>query len=355
MATRDDFPVSALADAYNLGSWESVEMLPGGKRDHYRLIAGSGEYAITRYHRSKTSADMHFEHELVRHLRDNGFPAPVVVPTVSGDTCAALDGDLYSVAVFVDGSGYEAGNAEHLRESARALAEYHRISASFRPLSSRSQEPFLNEILRERLTKMPPPEAISNFADAYVDHDLQIPDLLESLFYALEKSEEVLGLLDRLYPELPLLTIHGSCRSRSAVFSGDRLITMMDYDRARYEARILDLAIALHDFAKVFGERGSPDFKVPLDLEIVSEFFGAYLQANPLELGEVVALPALLAAIPLKRAIGKYRSMIEEERVSQGHVRKTARRSPACAGWNPTERSCGRRCGAHRRPPRKER
>jgi Ser/Thr protein kinase RdoA (MazF antagonist) len=324
LITRDELPVSALADAYDLGPWESIEMLPGDKSDHYRLIAGSGEYAIRRSHRSKTSADMRFEHELVRHLRDNGFPAPVVVPTVSGDTFAAVDGDLYSVSVFVDGSGYEAGNAEHLRESARALAEYHRISASFRPLSSRSQEPFLNEILRERLTKMPPPEAICDFADAYADHDLQIPDLLESLFYALEKSEEVLVLLDRLYPELPLLTIHGSCRRRSAIFSGDRLITMMDFDSARYEARILDLAIALHDFAKVFGERGSPDFKVPLDLEIVSEFFSAYLQAIPLELAEVVALPALLAARPLKRAIDKYRSMIEEARVSQGHVRKTA-------------------------------
>lgn len=56
MVTRDDLPVSALADAYDLGSWESIEMLPGGKSDHYRLIAGSGEYAITRSHRSKTSA-----------------------------------------------------------------------------------------------------------------------------------------------------------------------------------------------------------------------------------------------------------------------------------------------------------
>ena len=244
MITRDDLPVSALADAYDLGPWESIEMLPGGKSDHYRLIAGSGEYAIRRSHRSKTCADMHFEHELVRHLRDNGFPAPAVVPTVSGDTCAAVDGDLYSVSVFVDGSGYEAGNAEHLRETARALAEYHRISASFRPLSSRSQEPFLNEILRERLTKMPPPEAICDFADAYADHDLQIPDLLESLHYALEKSEAVLSLLDRLYPELPLLTNHGGYRRGSALFSGDRLITMLDFDSARYEARVLDLAIA---------------------------------------------------------------------------------------------------------------
>jgi homoserine kinase type II len=324
LVTRDDFPASALADAYDLGPWESIEMLPGGKSDHYRLISGSGEYTIRRSHRSKTSADMRFEHELVAHLRNSGFPAPVVVPTVSGDTCAAVDGDLYSVSVFVDGSGYEAGNAEHLRQSARALAEYHRISASFRPLSSRSHEPFLNEILRERLTEMPPPEAISDLADAYADHDPQIPDLLESLFYALEKSEEVLGLLDWLYPELPLLTIHGGHRRGRALFSGDRLITMLDFDRARYEARVLDLAIALHNFAKVLGERGSPDFKVPLDMEVVSMFLGAYLQANPLEPAEVEALPALLAARSLKRALGKYCSMIEEARVSQGHVRKTA-------------------------------
>ena len=198
MATRDDFPVSALADAYELGPWESIKRLPGGKSEHYRLVAGSGEYAIRRSHRSKTPADMRFEHELVAHLRDCGFPAPVVVPTVSGDTCAAVDGDLYTVSVFVDGSYYEAGNAEHLSESARALAEYHRISASFRPLSSRSREPFLNETLRERLTEMPSPEAISEFADTYADHDPQIPALLASLPYALEKSETVLGLLDRL-------------------------------------------------------------------------------------------------------------------------------------------------------------
>jgi Ser/Thr protein kinase RdoA (MazF antagonist) len=120
VATRDDFPVDALADAYHLGSWVSVEMLPGGKSDHYRLLAGSGEYAIRRSHRSKMYTDMRFEHELVAYLRDSGFPAPVVVPTVSGETCAAVDGDLYSVSVFVVGSGYEASNAEErLTEKAR--------------------------------------------------------------------------------------------------------------------------------------------------------------------------------------------------------------------------------------------
>jgi len=93
---------------------------------------------------------------------------------------------------------------------------------------------------------------------------------------------------------------------------------------ARLEARVLDLAIAFHDFGKVWGEPGSPDFKVPLDLRIVSEFLDAYQEINPLEEAEIEALPTLLAARPLKRALGKYRSMIEDLQTSQGHVRKAA-------------------------------
>jgi Ser/Thr protein kinase RdoA (MazF antagonist) len=99
---------------------------------------------------------------------------------------------------------------------------------------------------------------------------------------------------------------------------------MLDFDSARLEARVLDLAISFHDFGKVWGEPGSPDFKVPLDLRIVSEFLDAYQEINPLEEAEIEALPTLLAARPLKRALGKYRSMIEDLQTSQGHVRKAA-------------------------------
>jgi len=98
-----------------------------------------------------------------------------------------VEGNFYSVSLFVDGSGYEAGDAEHLRESA-GWQSIIRSPHPTGPPSSRSQEPFLNEILRERLTEMPPPEAISNFADTYADDNPRIPDLLESQPYDLEKS-----------------------------------------------------------------------------------------------------------------------------------------------------------------------
>jgi homoserine kinase type II len=321
---REDIPIDKLMEVYDLGQWQSVELLPAGKSKHYRITTDGGEYILRRSHSSRTLEEVRFEHALVAHLRNNGFPAPVFVPCVSGETSVVVNGYLYSASVFVKGSPYQAENVEHLREAARTLAKYHQIVASFGSPPPRSREPFLSETLRERLAAMPSPEIISDFSARYGDRDPRIPDLLASLPYVLERGEAVLGLLDRLYPDLPKLVIHGGCRRGSTLFKGDRLVAMLDFDSARLEARVLDLAIAFHDFGKVWGEPGSPDFKVPLDLRIVSEFLDAYQEINPLEEAETKALPTLLAARPLKRALGKYRSMIEDLQTSQGHVRKAA-------------------------------
>jgi homoserine kinase type II len=332
LLTREDIPVDALTEAYDLGSWRSVELLPAGKSQHYRIVTDSGEYIVRRSYSSRKLEEVCFEHALVAHLRRNGFPAPVFVPCVSGDTSVAVNGDLYSASVFVKGSQYQAGNVEHLREAARALAEYHQIVVSFGSSPPRSREAFLSETLRERLVTVPSPAEIVGFLARYGDQDPQIPELLASLPYTLGSGKAVLDLLDRLYSDLPKLIIHGGCRRGSTLFRGDRLVTMLDFDSARLDVRVLDLAIALHDFGKVWGDPGSPNFKVPLDLQVVSRFVDAYQEVNPLEQAEVEALPALLAARPLKRALGKYRSMIEDKAVLRGHIRKTAQ-EVARARW----------------------
>ena len=324
MLARENIPVDILMEAYDFGPWQSVDLLPAGKSQHFRIATDGGEYILRRSYSSRTPREVRFEHALVTYLRAYGFPAPVFVPGVSGDTPVTVNGDLYSASVFVKGSPYQAGNVEHLREAARALATYHRIVASFGISPPRLREPFLSETLRERLAAMPSPEIISDFSARCGDRDPRIPDLLASLPYVLGRGEAVLDRLDRLYPDLPKLVIHGGCRRGSTLFEGDRLVAMLDFDSARLDARVLDLAIALHDFGKVWGDPGSPDFKVPLDLRIVSEFLDAYREINRLEEAEIEALPTMLAARPLKRALGKYRSMIEDLQISHGHVRKAA-------------------------------
>ena len=165
-------------EVYDLGQWQSVELLPAGKSKHYRITTDGGEYILRRSHSSRTLEEVRFEHALVAHLRNNGFPAPVFVPCVSGETSVVVNGYLFSASVFVKGSPYQVENIEHLREAARTLAKYHRIVASFGLLPPRSREPFLSETLRERLAAMPSPEIISDFSARYDDRVLWIPDLL---------------------------------------------------------------------------------------------------------------------------------------------------------------------------------
>jgi Ser/Thr protein kinase RdoA (MazF antagonist) len=200
---REDIPIDTLMEVYDLGQWQSVELLPAGKSKHYRITTDGGEYILRRSHSSRTLEEVRFEHALIAHLRDNGFPAPVFVPGVSGETPVVVNGHLYSASVFVKGSPYQAENVEHLREAARTLAKYHRIVASFGSSPPRLREPFLSETLRERLAAMPSPEIISDFSARYGDRDPRIPDLLASLPYVLERGEAILALLDRLYPDRP--------------------------------------------------------------------------------------------------------------------------------------------------------
>ena len=321
MDTEQTLPVDALMRAYDLGPWESVELLPGGKSQHYRIVTGRGEYVVRRSYRSKTMGGIYFEHELMAHLRRNGFPSPVVIPSTSGDTCVAVDGRLHCVSLFVRGSPYRAGRVEQLQEVARALATYHRLLASFRPSYPGPRTPYLNEDLYARLAALRPPAAPTTLlADS--DGGPYIQQLLASLPGALEEGQSELSRLDPLYAVLPKVVIHGGCRRGSAIFGGDRLITMLDFDSARLEARALDLAIAIHDFAKVYGDPASPEYKVPLNLGVVSLFLSAYQEVNPLEPAEIEALPALLVAKRLKRALGRYHRLCKGAELSEGDLRK---------------------------------
>src|SRR3712207_934973 len=220
-------------EVYDLGQWQSVELLPAGKSQHYRITTDGGEYIVRRSHPSRSLEEVRFEHALVAHLRNNGFPAPVFVPCISGETPVVVNGYLYSASVFVKGSPYQAENVEHLREAARTLAKYHRIVASFGSPPPRSREPFLSETLRERLAAMPSPEIIDDFLARNGARDPRIPDLLASLPYVLERGEAVLGLLDRLYPDLPKLVIHGGFRRGGHPFLRGGLLPPLGFFTAR--------------------------------------------------------------------------------------------------------------------------
>jgi homoserine kinase type II len=338
MIATESLPLEALTAAYDIGPWEAVRLLPGGKSQHFHVTTPRGRFVVRRSYRSKTPESMRFEHELMMYLCRNGFPAPEVVPTVDGETHVAVDSRLYRITMFMQGTGYQSGNPHHLVHVARTLATFHRLMASFQPSSPGPRGKFVHEGLRERLAELRACLAKQSPSNTHASptsmygapltpengaDDPPVQKLLELLPFTLAEAEATWSLLDRVYSRLPLVTVHGGCRRGSFLFDGDRLAAALDFDSSHLEARVLDLAVALHDFGKVYGDPDSVDFKVPLDPEVVGRFLGAYQEVSRLEPAEMEALPALLTAKRLKRALGRFHRLAAGEEIfSLGDARK---------------------------------
>ncbi len=308
-------PLAALRGAFDVGDWREVQPLPAGKSQHYLLTTTLGRFVLRRSYRSKTFDEVRFEHELVAHLRARGFPGPEFVPTVEGEPCAPVDGRLWRMALFVAGRPASAEIPGHVEAVAEALARYHQLVADFSAGVPAPDAPLVPAALAERLGAVPTEERFL----AALPEGLAAP-----LRFALAEGKAVHRRLEELYRILPLTTIHAGCRRGSALFDGGRLLVVLDFDSAHHEARALDVAVAVHDFAKVYGDPASPDYKVHLDPAVAARFVGAYQAVSPLAPEELEAVPLLLVAKRLKRALGRYTRLLAGEALSGNDLRKIA-------------------------------
>lgn len=306
-----ELPLEELLATYAFGTVRSADLMPGGKNQHHQLVTSDGTFVVRRSYRSKTEAALDAELELIAFLREHGFPAPEVVPTADGRTWTTVGGRLYTVWVYVRGRAFSADQPADLDQAATALATYHRLVEGFTPAAPRPSGEGLADRLADRLAQV---RALADDAagpSAVQGHDDAGRLALATLPYALDEAQRTVGLLAGLAPGLPRALIHGGCRRGSLRFQGPALAAVLDFDSARWEARVIDLGIAVHDFAKRYGDPKSDEYKVALDLDVAARFLRVYSEGNPPADEEIEALPALLAAKRLHRSLGRYSRLLE--------------------------------------------
>jgi homoserine kinase type II len=307
-----------LAGHFDLGRWESAKVLAAGKSQHYILTTDRGRFVVRRSYRAKEADGVRFEHELVDHLRANGFPGPEFVLTVDGEPYAAVDGRIWRTSVFVEGRPGDSAHPGDVEAIAGALASYHRLVDGF----TASVPVPAAELVVDALARRVADTVALLDGGARPVNDSQ--GLLASLEQTLADAQAVLRRLQVLYAAHPLQIIHGGCRRGSALFRGDTLAVVIDFDSAHLELRALDLAVGVHDFAKVYGDPGSADYKVHLDPAVAARFVSGYQADGGLSDDEVEAVPQLLMAKRLKRALGRYARLLAGEALSDNDHRKIA-------------------------------
>ena len=274
---------------YDLGELRTARRIKRGfVNDNWAVEMAQGHYFLKRRHPHLHRPDLiRAQHDLMEWLRRAGFPAPAIVPTASGETFLALDGEFYEIHEYIEGQPYDHERPEHLEEAATTLGRYHTCVQGFAPQALRNLGALYSPtILRTTLTDL---------SEAWgLDRD---PDLAQ---IAGQLKAHALDLTARLarHGALPHLVIHGDYYGGNLLFDGDRIVGVVDYDKARWQPRVIELAEALIYFAtERSGHLKHIVYSGTLDLGVVHQFLAAYTDMVSLSEPEIHALPHLIRMI----------------------------------------------------------
>lgn len=227
------------------------------------------------------------QHALINRLRQAGFPAPTIVPTASGGTLLMLDDEFYEIHEYIEGTPYDHTSPAHFQEAALTLGLYHTHVQGFAPRALRDLgELYSPAILNTNLTNLTEAWRLER------DRDLaQVARQLES--HAADLATRFSG-----HGTLPHLVIHGDYYADNLLFEDDRIVGVVDYDKARWQPRVVELAEVLIYFASLRpGHLKHLVYPGFLEWEPFARFLHHYTHAITLDENEIRALPDYIRCI----------------------------------------------------------
>lgn len=293
-----------LARQWDLGVFEQWRRTPRGNANRsYFVETDRGRFVARISNQRKTEDALAAEVALLEHLRDCEFPAPRVVPTRNGSLWARVGGDLCLVTERIPGDYADSTVAAHLRESGRALAWFHRITADL-PAAARPAA-------GSELGTLEDGPAILARLTAVAGELLESPEDLERFRRAADGLAPFFpAVAGRLATEaLPQALTHGSLGKSAILFDEERLTAVLDYERVAYEARIVDLAYLLRSMARNRQEKDA------IFIDRFGAVVDAYCSELPLSAAEIRAIPVAMQAAGLLRVRSKGANLLTKHAV----------------------------------------
>lgn len=282
------------------GHWRLVGALPGAQGGLLRpVLEIDGErWALRRQAPELTEADIRFRHNFMRHLASAGLPVPSLKSRPDGHTWALAHDSLYELQGYLPGELYVTEDAQardRLASAAETLGALHQASAEFAwqpfawPEERSAANLALAYVARVR-------EAAENTGSTHLRVGLQrVADGCE------ERIAAAAGLLATGHPGPPQLHIHGDYQPHNIAFAGPQVAALYDFDAARWEQRIYELAYALFFFTGLRWDANTPLTPAlvddGLDILRVHSFLSAYGREAPPAEDEAALLASALTLV----------------------------------------------------------
>jgi homoserine kinase type II len=291
--------LARVLDHYALGELRAAQRTECGfVNDNWIIATDRGRFFLKRRHRDlRRPAVIRAQHALMLRLQRVGFPIPAVVPTTRDETLLISEGQFYEIHEYIEGEPYDHHRSAHLDEAALMLGRFHLSVQGFAPEVLCDLGELYGPLLLKR--------ALTNILDVcLLDRGRDLAPLIRQLDVHIAELSERFDS----HGTLPCVVIHGDYYAGNLLFDGDRIIGVVDYDKVRWQPRVVELAEALIYFASHRpGHLKHLVYPGFLDWARFVQFLNSYSRIAVLDETEVCALPDYVRCIWLQISLIRLR------------------------------------------------
>ncbi|MET0181652.1 MAG: homoserine kinase [Caulobacterales bacterium] len=267
----NDDDLQRVLEAYQLGQARALKGIAEGvSNTNFLLETERGRFILTIFEKRTDPADLPFFMDVMEHLAEHDFPAPLPLHTKDGSYFHDVNGKPLAVVSFLSGVSPHKPNVAQCRAIGATLAKLHLT---------------LRDFTGKRANALGPSSWKAMITPRLALADYLRPGLADSV-------EKDLALIKDWRSGLPQGVIHADLFPDNALLVGDSVGGVIDFYFACTDALAYDLAVCLNAWC----------FETTKEYNITKgqALFAGYESVRKLQADEREAIPALARGAALR-------------------------------------------------------
>lgn len=239
---------------YDVGVVEAIQEFPRGSRKAPKLLlrTETGLYLLKRRAKGKDDPfKVAFCHALQLHLAGRQFPLPHLIGTrKDNNSMLQWKGNIYELFEFIKGTSYD-NSLEATGDAGKALAVFHKLLVDYQP----EYEPPVGSYHAARSVAAAFDAIPRTLAKVIGEHSRDQIDRIHDLVRFLQTtySEAALRVNEMGLSDWPMQIVHSDWHPGNMLFRGPKVVAVIDYDSARHQQRVTDIANGALQFSILGG------------------------------------------------------------------------------------------------------
>ena len=285
---------------YDLGIISSIEEFARGSRRAPKVVIDCqrGRFLFKRRAKGKDDlAKVAFTHQIQLTLAGQNFPLPHLLGTRDeNDSMLVWESSIYEMFEYITGSGYD-GSLDATFHSGRILGLYHKLLVDFSsdykpPTGSYHDAPAIQQAIQNTISSLPMDSRPSaEVLTETVEH-------LKGSYQSCADEVNKLGLKN-----WQAQIVHGDWHPGNMLFREQNIVAVIDYDAARLQQRVIDLANGALQFSILGGADDPAKWPAYLDRTRFKRFMRGYDSVNVVSVAELKAVPFLMCEAMTAEAV----------------------------------------------------